>query len=105
MKLTKHLPEDSVDYKVVFFYDFLDDTYNDWSPDGDDLEDDQKSIITAMSAPEIPNDGNKLTPTVVTLLEKKRNHPLNIMVSIPKKATPTSSIHVTSITRHQMTSF
>lgn len=84
MRLTTHLPPDSLEYKVIFFYDFLDDTYNDWSnDDNDDLEDDQKSIITTMSAmstPVIENDGNKLTPKVVALLEKKSNHPLNIMV-------------------------
>lgn len=80
MKLTTHLPPDSFDYKVQFYYDLLDDTYSDWTNDGDELEEDQKSIVTTGSTVEGDN-VNKLTGEVQKLMERKSNHPLCMMVS------------------------
>lgn len=78
MKLTTHLPPDSFDYKVQFYYDLLDDTYSDWTNDGDELEEDQKSIVTTGSTVEGDN-VNKLTGEVQKLMERKSNHPLCMM--------------------------
>ena len=91
MSLSDNVTSDDPEYKVKFFYEFIDDTYSNWDPDsweGADTaidnnkdDDDTKSLVSnATSLPQNQSDANVLTPENKKLLQMKENHPLYLMV-------------------------
>ena len=95
MNLPNNVTTDDPEYKVKFFYEFIDDTYSNWDPDaweGVDTgsennqdEDDTKSLVSnATSLPQNQSDANVLTPENKKLLQMKENHPLYLMVRFNK---------------------
>ena len=81
MKLSENLPNDSEDYQVRFYYDFVDDTYADWSNDYEEGE--NQSLATEVSetssSPTELYNANKMTIPIRDMMEEKDNHPLVIM--------------------------
>ena len=84
MRLSSHLPFDHPDFKVIFDFELLDDTYADWNKDNTEPEvasmGSRGSSDDLMDIP--PEDNvNILTPEVQKYMEMKEVHPLALMVS------------------------
>lgn len=93
MSLSNNVTTDDPEYKVKFFYEFIDDTYSNWDPDSlegttdmgngnnNNDDDDTKSLVSNVaSLPQSQSDANVLTPENKKLLQMKDNHPLYLMV-------------------------
>lgn len=78
-------PEDQ-NYQITLYYEFLEDVYADWSDIGDGTAS-ETSSQASFSMEEIPEDeefqrirGKAALDEAIKQLEKKKNHPLMIMV-------------------------
>ena len=80
---------DDPDYEITLYYEFLEDIYSDWSENGDDAAWETSSQISLSMEDVAEEDefkriiGRAGVVKAVQELEKKENHPLMIMVSLP----------------------
>ncbi|XP_066929827.1 transient receptor potential cation channel subfamily A member 1 homolog isoform X2 [Clytia hemisphaerica] len=87
MDLTNTVTPDDPDYKVKFFYEFIDDTFCDWNPDFMDSQylghkdEDTRSIASQTTTTSLLKDAdaNQLTRKNQHLLQLKENHPIYLM--------------------------